>query len=51
MFVTHGAGKRLLQGERQRFLEGEWPKVRAKIERLGLTLEELMRRRRVKEER
>jgi GntR family transcriptional regulator len=51
MFVTHGAGKRLLQGERQRFLEEEWPKVRAKIERLGLTLEELMRRRRMKEER
>jgi GntR family transcriptional regulator len=51
MFVTTGAGKRLLQGERQRFLEEEWPKVRAKIERLGLTLEELMRRRRVKEER
>jgi GntR family transcriptional regulator len=51
MFVTNGAGKRLLQGERQRFLDDEWPKVRAKIERLGLTLEELMRRRRLKEER
>ena len=51
MFVMNGAGKRLLQDERQRFLEEEWPKVRARIERLGLTLEELMRRRRVKEER
>jgi len=35
MFVTDGAGKRLLQGERQRFLKEEWPKIRATIQRLG----------------
>jgi GntR family transcriptional regulator len=51
MFVTHGAAKRLLAGERQRFLDDEWPQIRATIERLGLTVEELLRKRRVKEER
>src|SRR6059036_115021 len=42
MFVKDGARKLLMQGERQRFLHGEWPKIRATIERLGLTLEELL---------
>jgi GntR family transcriptional regulator len=51
MFVIDGAGKRLLQGERQRFLDEEWPQIRVTIERLGLTLEELLRKRRIKEER
>jgi GntR family transcriptional regulator len=51
MFVTDGAGKRLLQGERQRFLQEEWPAVRATIQRLGLTVEELLRKRHAKEER
>ena len=36
MFVTEGAQKRLLKDERCRFLEQEWPKIRATIERLGL---------------
>ena len=43
MFINDGARKLLLQGERERFLAEEWPRVRATIERLGLTLEELMR--------
>ena len=42
MFVKEGARKVLMQGERQRFLHDEWPKIRATIERLGLTLEELL---------
>ena len=50
MFVTAGAKKRLLQGERQRFLDEEWPRIRATIQRLGLTPEELLKRR-AKEER
>ena len=50
MFVMTGARKRLLQGERQRFLAEEWPKVRATILRLGLTPEELLRKH-AKEER
>ncbi len=36
MFVTDGAQSRLLKDERQRFVETEWPKVLATIERLGL---------------
>ena len=41
MFINAGARKLLLQGERQRFLDEEWPKIRATIQRLGLTVEEL----------
>ena len=42
MFVNAGARSLLLKGERQRFLEDEWPRVNATIERLGLTAEELL---------
>ena len=43
MFVKTGARELLMKGERQRFLEEEWPKVQATIRRLGLTAEELLR--------
>ena len=36
MFVMPGARADLLKGERQRFLEQEWPRIVATIERLGL---------------
>jgi len=52
MFINEGARKLLMQGERQKFLSEEWPRIRAHIERLGLTTEELMAapaKRRVKE--
>ena len=42
MFVTDGARRNLLKDERQRFLETEWPKVAATIERLGLDVEDLL---------
>ena len=42
MFVNEGARDRLLQAERQRFLEKEWPKVVATIKRLGLDANELL---------
>jgi GntR family transcriptional regulator len=42
MFVNTGAHDLLLQGERQKFLGEEWPRVRATIERLGLKPEDLM---------
>ena len=45
MFVNAGARAQLLKGERQRFLEQEWPRVAATIERLGLDAEELLRSR------
>jgi GntR family transcriptional regulator len=43
MFVSPGARKALMKDERQRFLEDEWPKVYATIQRLGLSAEELLR--------
>jgi GntR family transcriptional regulator len=42
MFVNDGARIQLLKDERERFLEKEWPKVRATIERLGLDPAELL---------
>jgi len=42
MFVTDGAQKQLLKDERQRFIDKEWPEVRATIERLGLDVAELL---------
>lgn len=42
MFVTTGAKTKLLKNERQRFLEQEWPLVVASIDRLGLSLEDLL---------
>lgn len=42
MFVMPGARQLLLDGERQRFLSEQWPRVLATIQRLGLTPEELL---------
>jgi GntR family transcriptional regulator len=42
MFINAGAHDLLLQGERERFLYEEWPRIRANIERLGLSAEELL---------
>jgi GntR family transcriptional regulator len=42
MFIREGAHRLLLEGERRRFLAEQWPKVRAMIQRLGLTPEELL---------
>ena len=43
MFITPGARAQLLKGERQRFLEQEWPRVLASIDRLGLDASDLLR--------
>src|SRR5271170_410407 len=37
MFVSTGAASALLADERRRFLDTEWPRVRATIARLGLS--------------
>jgi len=42
MFINTGARKLLLQGERQRFLSEEWPKIVATIQRLGFDPSELL---------
>ena len=41
MFVNAGARNLLLKGEREKFLNDEWPRVASAIERLGLTQKEL----------
>lgn len=43
MFVTDEAAKKLLVSERERFLQDEWPAVAERINRLGLSTEELLR--------
>jgi len=42
MFINEGARALLLQAERQRFLDEQWPRVQAAIQRLGLTARELL---------
>ena len=42
MFVNPGARKLLLQGERQKFLAEDWPRIHSTIQRLGLKAEDLL---------
>ena len=42
MYINTGARSLLLQGERQKFLSEEWPRISATIQRLGLKAEELL---------
>ena len=42
MFVKDGARHLLLKGERQKFLNEQWPRVQATIKRLGLSTKELL---------
>jgi GntR family transcriptional regulator len=41
MFVSQGARRQLLSGERERFLNHEWPHILAAIKRLGFSADEL----------
>ncbi|HMM65826.1 MAG TPA: GntR family transcriptional regulator [Dokdonella sp.] len=43
MYVTEGARSALLKSERERFLNEEWPSLFARLERMGLDLETLIR--------
>lgn len=42
MFVARGAAARLRSAEREAFLASEWPEIRARIERLGLSPSDLL---------
>jgi GntR family transcriptional regulator len=42
MFVSEGARRALTKDERQRFLEDEWPRIAARIQRLGFDMAELL---------
>src|SRR3954447_26405211 len=44
MFVNAGAPEVLMRSERQKFLEEEWPRIKERIQRLGLTAKELLKR-------
>jgi GntR family transcriptional regulator len=50
MFVLQGARARLMRGERERFLEQEWPEIVATIHRLGLDAADLLARAEAPEE-
>jgi GntR family transcriptional regulator len=43
MFIQPGARELLMDGERQKFLAEQWPRIRETIQRLGLSAEELLR--------
>ncbi len=42
MFVREGAAAQLLESERKNFLDEEWPHIRMRMERLGLSPSELL---------
>ena len=44
MFINAGARALLMRGERQKFLDEEWPRIYETMVRLGLTPEELLKR-------
>jgi GntR family transcriptional regulator len=50
MYVTEGARGALMKSERDRFLTDEWPPLYARLQRLGLSLKELMEAERHDEE-
>ena len=43
MYVTEGARELLLRNERERFLREEWPLLRMRLQRLGLSIDDLLR--------
>ena len=42
MYVVEGAAARLRSAERASFLQEEWPQIRARLDRLDLSAEELL---------
>ena len=42
MFINAGTRDLLLQGEREKFLSEQWPRIQETIRRLGLKAEELL---------
>ncbi len=42
MFINAGARDMLIEGEREKFLRDEWPRVYTNIQRLGLSPKELL---------
>ena len=44
MYVTDGARDALLHSERERFLREEWPQLFARLKRMNLDLQTLMKK-------
>lgn len=44
MYVAPGAAEKLRRTERQRFVDEEWPEIRARIDRLGIVAADLLER-------
>ena len=44
MYVTEGAAARLRAAERASFLKNEWPEIRARLDRLELSMHDLVSR-------
>lgn len=42
MFVVAGAARTLREAERRQFLAEEWPALRERLQRLGITAEDLL---------
>ena len=42
MFVCEGARRNLIESERAKFLNEEWPAMLSRVEQLGLSIEELL---------
>ena len=42
MYVVPGAAGRLRESEREAFLREEWPEIRARMDRLGVSARELL---------
>jgi GntR family transcriptional regulator len=42
MFINTGARDLLLKGERDKFLNEQWPSIHATIQRLGLGVQDLL---------
>ncbi len=43
MFVIEGARDKLLQGEKKKFLEEEWPEIVARIQALEMDIDDLVK--------
>lgn len=48
MYVVPGARDLLMQGEREKFLEEDWPRIQETIQRLGLKADDLLEGRRAR---
>ena len=42
MYVVDGAAEKLRKSEREQFVEEEWPEIRARMKRLGISPAELL---------